>query len=278
VSAEQVPLFQLLQEVALRTGMEVRGLEGLREKVSVHFVHLSLHAGLQQLLVGMNYLLLERKIPQGGIQPTLALVFRRGGTTPYLEVISSQARAVAENALEVEEERLVALRELARQGNETALQKAVFDPDPTIQEAAFTLLAERNRQGAVTLLVNTAKSGTPQEQLHALQLLHHTDQAEERTILSILGGAVTGKDIAVKNYAIQALAERGGPDAIGYLRQAIHDPDPSIRVMVLENAIQLVPHEQSLPLLQEALSDDDARVSATATSWLEEVFGETNFP
>jgi HEAT repeat protein len=72
----------------------------------------------------------------------------------------------------------------------------------------------------------------------------------------------------MRDYAIQALADRGGSDAMEYLRQAFRDPDPTVRRLAIENA---APQGQSLPLLREAVSGPDGTVRSFATFWLQEI-------
>jgi hypothetical protein len=144
VTAERVPLAQILQAVARRTGVEIRGLEGLQEKVSVHFANLPLREGLQKLLTPVNYFLLEKTAPRGGTQSTLVLVSGRQATPPS-EMVASEEGAKPEGepvAEEDLEERLAALYAVAEQGNEEALRKAVSDPDQTIRATALELLAQ----------------------------------------------------------------------------------------------------------------------------------------
>ena len=78
VVAQSVPLSQVLQEVARATGVEIQGLEGLEEQVSVSFSGLSLREGLKNLLEQVNHVILEKASPQGGTQPFLVQVFGRG--------------------------------------------------------------------------------------------------------------------------------------------------------------------------------------------------------
>jgi hypothetical protein len=58
VSAERAPLAQVLREVARRTGVEIQGIDGLQESVSVRFSDLPLRVGLEKLIpeAGSNLL------------------------------------------------------------------------------------------------------------------------------------------------------------------------------------------------------------------------------
>ncbi len=274
VIAEEAPLAKLLQEVARQTGVEVQGLEGLRAEVSVRFSGLPLEAGLRKLLAPVNYLLVEKVSPQEGTRPTLALVFTRGtplaanpnkdGTPPGNE------SAVGEDR----KERFAALHAAAELGNKSLLREAVFDPDPSLQEAALALLAEQDRQEAADLLVEAAQSAHPQQRLQALQLLHHSGQVDEQTVLTALDIAIADVDAEVKGYAIQALVERGRPESIGQLDRALRDPDPSVRLLVLESVVSAVPQEQRHSFLQEASGDADAQVRAAAAAWLGQAVDE----
>lgn len=290
VTAEQVPLAHILQEVARQTGMEILGLEEFQEPVSVHFSGLSLNEGLQKLHV--NSLVVWETLPQGGTRPVLALVFRQGAPSSPEAIPGTAGTQLAsepgnedglkeqsgQNLMVMEQpagepsdeddlnERLKALSAFARQGNEEALREAILDPDQTIQAAALELLAKRDRQKAVAFLVDATKSDQSERQLQALQLLHQTDQAEEGTVRSTFAEALADDDVSVKEYAIRALVDRGGLDMIGYLRQAFHDPDPAVRILVIESVSQ---RDEGRLLLEEALTDDDEMVRSLAAAGLE---------
>jgi HEAT repeat protein len=266
VNAEEIPLAQILQEVARQTGMEIRGLGGLQEQVSVHFVGLSLPQGLQKLSV--NFAIVWETSPQGDPQPVLVLIFGRRvpsppeaqhreespgaeETEPAGEPMAEGPQPAGESMAEdAQAERLNALHTFAEQGNEEALWKALFDPDPTIQAIALALLAARDRQRVIAAIVEATKSDETELQLQALQLLSQTNQADEETVLAALSHALTDEAIPVKRYAIQALAHWEGADALGYLHQALHDPDPVVRRLVVE---EIAGQDRGHLLLQEAL-------------------------
>ena len=169
---------------------------------------------------------------------------------------------------EAQDERLAALCVPSpQQGDIEALQQAVFDPDQIIQATAFELLSAEDRQAASDTLVQAARSEQPPRRLQALSLLHQTGQADELTVLSVLEEALADHDVTVKSYAIQALAERGGADAIEVLRQALHDPDVAMKKVIIEKVVQTA---QGHALLQEALSDEDKTIRSLAAFWLEE--------
>jgi HEAT repeat protein len=102
--------------------------------------------------------------------------------------------------------------------------------------------------------------------VQVLQVLHETGAADEGTVLAVLREALADADLHVKGYAIQALADRGGAEATEALHQALRDPNPAVRLAVIE---RVIPRDQGLALLQEGLADEDARVRAEAAARLE---------
>jgi len=269
VTAEETPLAQVLQEVARQTGLEARGLERLQEKVSVRFSSLSLREGLQKLLAYVNYVILEKKSFQGDAQPVLVLASGRR-TTPS----TGERGEKPEEDPVVEEDqgrRLAALYASVQQGDSEALQKALFDRDQVVQATAYELLAKQDPEKAVAVLLEATKSDQPGTRLQALQLLDQSGQAEGRVALSALDSALGDEDVTVKGYAAQALVERGTPEAMVHLYRALHDPDPSFRMMVVE---VVAGKEQGREMLQAALRDDNEAVRSMAAFWLERASAE----
>lgn len=168
---------------------------------------------------------------------------------------------------ETQVKRLRAVQHAAAGDDDETLRKALLDPDPMVQGDALQALATRDSGGAVEVLLGALKSGDSAARLQALQSLDQSGMADQGTVLSALHDALSDVDIAVKGYAIQALAQRGGPQAMGYLRDALRDSDPSVRLMVVDSVIGT---PDGLPLLQEASSDSEESVRSSASRGLKE--------
>jgi hypothetical protein len=293
MNAEHVPLAQLLHEVARQTGMEIDGLAGLQDTVSVRFGGLPLYEALQRLPV--DFALVWETEPRHTPRPVRAFVFRRPTAVPQ-QTFSLEGRLAEQGAGPQEapgargqpvqglpelaqatppqeaatggeqEARARALQDFAQQGNVQPLQQALVDPDPFIQAAAFARFAELDRQGAIAALLDLSASAQPEQREQALALLHQSGVVDEETVLAALRAALADADATVKGYAINALAVRGGAEAFASLHQALHDPDPAIRQLVLESVIQL---DDGLPLVQEALADTEESIRMLARSRLE---------
>jgi hypothetical protein len=117
-------------------------------------------------------------------------------------------------------------------------------------------------------LVEWARSDKDAEtRVQALSSLSSHAEADEGAVESVLDAALTDKDPGVRGYAVQAIASRKGPAATEQLRQALKDSDPGVRIMAVDS---VVPKEQGLALLQEALSDADELVRTIARDRLKQ--------
>jgi HEAT repeat protein len=158
-------------------------------------------------------------------------------------------------------------------GDTEVLQKAILDPDLAIQKASFEALAASDPAGAVDSLLRAAHSDNADMRVQAIELLVEVFPVDPGSALSALRGALADKDASVKAAAIQALATQGGAEATALLRQALHDSDPSERLLVIQSVAQTA---EGLPLLQEASSDMDEAVRAFASGWLTPPDSEAN--
>jgi hypothetical protein len=284
VSAQGVSLAQILREVVRQTGIEVQGLEGLEQRVSVRFADLSLRDGLEKLLAQMDYAILGDLSAEGGKRPARVVVSgrwpppavsaRKEAAEPEGEPArgakgSSPDGTETEDTIEAEpdpEAQRATLQVFAREGNEEALRAALRDQDQAVQATAFELLAERDPRWALNLLTEATKSEEPVTRLQALQLFEQSGRADETTTMTALREALADDTVTVRQYAIQALATRGGADAFDALRQSFfRETDPAVKVMLIESIAQ---QDQGLGLLQEAARDPDEAVRFAAALWL----------
>lgn len=288
VRIRNAPWDDVLQAIKRQAGVMIQVQGQLAGTLSLEFESLPLQQGLRRLFRDANALHIHTPRPQEGSIPKILIrvwIFPQAGVTEAAAAAGQEApdsldqtadatphAKEAQRELEPateddQDERLTALHAFHHQGNIEALQQAVFDPDQTIQATALELLATQDRQAASDALVHATRSEQSPRRLQALSLLHQTDQADELTVLSALEEALADHEVMVKSYAIQALAERGGADALEVLRQALRDPDIAMKKIIIEKVAQTA---QGHSLLQEALSDDDTTIRSLAAFWLEE--------
>ena len=163
-------------------------------------------------------------------------------------------------------DRLAALREVLAKGGteaEQALFGAALDPDPSIREwASETLAARKSQEGFQTILkAATAKDAVTR--LMALQVLSQ----HEPVALPALAKALSDRDMEVKSYAMQMLAQKGSPEALKALGQVVHDPNPAFREYALRFLGQLG-DPTSQYYIGLALQDEDEAIRGLAADLL----------
>jgi hypothetical protein len=281
VSAENAELSQVLREVAHQTGIKIRGSQDVRQRVSMHLSDVSLEKGLKALLDGVDYAVMgdisspeKARSAQVVVFAWLAAPDSNRAATPSAgtdgvqkaKAVAARKRAGSEDETASQQDKaLAAVEAAAAKGDLEALSKAVQSSDPAVQSQAFEELTRLNPQAALDALSNALKSDEPAQRLQALQILDQADQADNDTVVSAMSQALNADDPSIKDYAIQALARRGGSQEMDLLRQAMGDPDPAVRLMVLESVGQ---ETEALPLLQQAVNDSDPSVSAAANQLL----------
>lgn len=261
VMAEKTALSEILREVARQTGLEVRGLEGLQEEVSVRFVDLPFDEALRKLLDRVNSLIIGESSPQGKPRPVLGVVFeRRTALSP--EKLKEEPVALWEE----QGARLAALTEILDKGGtqaEQALFSAALDPDPSIRELASETLAARNSEEDFQTILKAATAEDALTRLMALQVLSQ----HETFALPALAEALLDQDREVKGYAMQMLAQKRSPKALEALGQVLHDPNPAFRQYALKFLRQLG-DPTSLSYIGLALHDEDEAVRGLAADLL----------
>jgi len=110
-------------------------------------------------------------------------------------------------------------------------------------------------------LLEMAQDDDPTIRAQALSDLSQSGKDSGGTIRSALAAALTDEDARVRGHAVQILAGRGASEEMEDLWQALSDPDPYVRAMVVRTAVL---NDQGIALLLEAGSDEDATVRSDA--------------
>jgi hypothetical protein len=153
------------------------------------------------------------------------------------------------------------------QEDEDELIKRIMSSDPTVQVAAFERLASLDSGRAIEAVEAAIKNGDAGARLQALQLLDQDPQADTDTVFSALRAALGDQDVNLKQFAIQALAGRGGSEAMDLLNQAFNTPDTNARLMVLQGVAD---KKEGQSLLERAASDPDQVVAISASALLDQ--------
>ncbi len=259
VDAEGAPLLEVLRTVSRQTGIVVTGAQGLREPVFAHLAELSLRQALDKLLCHLNYAIIAAtsSSPRG----MRAVIFKSG----QVGFQSSEATA---SSNDTEDLKLKEIEDAVKQRDRHTLRRLIHDNDPTVQAAAFDALAGEDKDMAVSTLVASARGNSDAvARLQSLQLLERSGVAEEQLLVSTLRDALQDPDPSISASAIQSLAGQGGAGAIDALSTALHSSDRSTRLLVIQSVAGTA---AAVPLLREALSDQDETVSSLAATLLKQ--------
>ena len=267
IHADHAPLSLVLLEVVRQAEMEIHGLEGIAGEVSVQFAALSLRAGLQRLLTGVNYLLVERMNAAGEVA-LLRLVFAGQGRgenqhreeASEHETAAGRQRSLNQRLLEVQEA-MDAEPERATQ----VLHSAVQDPDPTIRQQAYSQLYERGEKATVaSLLRQDAVSADSERRRTAIDSLGSLFAIEAVDLLRI---ATTDEHPDVRHAAFEHLAHIDDPDSSAALVERLTHPDPAIRALALE-ALASQDTATAREAAQTLLEDGDEELRGKAANLL----------
>jgi hypothetical protein len=154
VTAERASLSQVLEEIAKQTGIEIRGGEVLKTKVSAKFSSVSLGKGLHDLLGPLNYAFLEKAPAEGrGPGATFALVVLPQGVSTSTQVESKPKPAVIVSnvgGVNSDKNQATTLTQGETQPQETQAVAATTSDDvaqPRDDHAADAIISEEGNPG-----------------------------------------------------------------------------------------------------------------------------------
>lgn len=248
IESKQMPWAKVLRAIGEKTGIRIHYSIPLEGSVTVSFKALPMRQALERLFGPEAHLILRYPIGSGrpverGLLPLEVWVLGKvagdiAGGTPE--------RKSAEGATETKSS------SMANPDTEPEMPEDIAEPIPTPEEIQAA-------QDEIDTLIGMTKHDDPAQRLQALLSLSGHEKTDAVTVRSSLETALTDRDANVRAYAVQTLASRGGPQAMGYLWQALRDPDPAVRIVAVQMA---VPKDQAF--LQAALSDKDEHVRSVA--------------
>jgi len=284
VSAERAPLAQVLREVARQTGIEVDGLQGLQQRVSVRFTRLALRDGLAKLLAHQDYAMVGDPSSATGGEPVTLVILghppspavadapraETGSAGAAEQMALSGAGPTAPASAPVTEqdpaERAAAVYALANDGDMDAIRRALLDPDPGVQAIAFQALAERDPHEAARMAVDASRSDDLSRRLSGLFAL---GQLDDTIAVPALAHALADADEGVREYAVQSLRGQSSPEAEAALSRALQDASPAIRLLALEALA--CRGRTGEAYLRSAAQSEDSLLRARAAQLLQQV-------
>jgi hypothetical protein len=246
VKVQQMPLEQVLKEVAQQSGIRLRIQGSLAEPVSVVFEDLPLDDGLKRLLKDRNFVLMYTRGPAGAApqQLTEVLVFSTAPAStlarrPEPESARGPARAGATGG--------------QQQGGWSALiSKGLQDGDPAVRKEVIEQLGALGDKRAVEPLIRALGDENAEVRTSATSALE--DIRDERAIEPLGRALLTDTDEVVRAQAAQALAYIGGEHALAALEAALQDKSTEVRERVVEALIS-IGGERASALLQQVSAD-----------------------
>jgi HEAT repeat protein len=247
----------VLDEISKQSGIRFHYAIPLAGSVTVEFTDLPLKQALERLFgPEANFIFrYPQTADQADPRPVPAEVW-------ILGKVSGAGADASRSAAELKS---------SASGSDAAARKLADQDDSSSVETADSQAEPED----IDTLLETTKAEDPTLRMQALSALAASDNADEAIVRSALDAALADADAGVRGQAVQALASRGGSEAIALLRQALGDADPSVRLMAVDS---VVPQEQGIALLQEALSDVNETVRYRAASKLKEGSVELSKP
>lgn len=242
ISAQDVPLQDVLDEIASQSGLVLVQESPLPGRLTVAIERLSLRLALQRILRDSSYQLYEATLrptadEASNDRPSTLWIFTKG-TSTRSDAVEFLETAILEDDLRARKEAVKVLANIGSADVIGPLSLALADDDSSMRIAAIDALAAIGGEEA----------------------------------LAALASAAMDDDAWVRGEAAYALAETGERSAAQYLALAMNDESPAVRASVA-GAYAELPRENAIPALAIALRDPDPSVRLEAVEALEEIGG-----
>jgi hypothetical protein len=264
VTADRMPLSQVLREVGQRTGLEMRGVQDASGVVSVQFSGETVAQGVQELLGGINYAVIGSLASTKDIQEARVVVLS----------------ATSTDDLDVGGPLNAARKKPANPAGSAAAQAArwradLMSADPAAQDRGFAEINKLDPKQAFDALEDVITNGDGVARLRALQFMDQDGSLDPNQVVGALRDALNDQDSTLRDYAIEALGRQSSPEALDALRQQFEGGDTATRLSILEAISQ---RSDAQSLIQQAANDPDQGVRTMATELLQSTGAQPQQP
>lgn len=254
LQAIQRPYIEVLDAIQKETGIRFHYSIPMAEAVTLSLKDVPVQQALKRLLGRESQLMF--RFPEGN-------AVSNSGVPDEVWILGEVSGPIAEAGEPIESGPANKSLSSVAEGAVTTAQSSET-PAPG-NKAQPEVAQTTNAQSEIDSLIETAESEDPTQRLQAVSALAGYRQADQEAVNAVLNAALTDQEAVVRTQAIQALVRRGGPEATGYLEQAMRDQDPGVRIMALES---VDPAKHDVDLVKQALFDAHPAVRATAEAML----------
>lgn len=265
VSADSMPLSQVLREVSQRTGLEIRGVQDATGMVSVQFSNASVAQGMQELLGGINYAVIGSLASAQEIRDARVIVLNATSTDNI--DLGGPLGAARRNPIRPPG----ASPNAATTAAKNRWRDELMSSDPAQQDRGFSEINKLDPKDAFDAVQDIVTNGDGVARLRALQFMEQDGSLDENQVSGALREALNDQDNTLRDYAIQALGRESNPEALDALRQQFDAGDSATRLSVLEAISQ---RSDARSIIQQATNDPDQSVRTMASELLQGMSGQ----
>ena len=254
IRADNVALDDLLAEISLQSGLEVKANGVLDEPITLRIDALPFPEAIAGILRHRSYVL--QYVPP--VNAHRSKLWISANIAPH--DVSSSAIASAGNA--------TGDLEFEWTDDMTRLSEAMTDDDARVRLRAVAALADVGGYEAASALSATALSdGNPSVRAEAI---HALSEVGGDNVIEVFKHALMDPDKQVRATAIEAFAEIGGDEAAFALAYALNSDDVRLRTAAVD-ALAEIRGEAALRMLEQGLGNQDGAVRDAAAAHLAEL-------
>ena len=232
VVTDDVPVHDLLEEIARQAGVALSLPNALPQRVTVEFDGLTLPLGIDRVLHGMSYAF--RYSPGSTENKLWVFASGRSSTDASAESfveLGSPPPAPVDDGVAMRLEAVAALADQETDPFAFALASAVVDDSPAVRFEAVHALGEIGGAVSTRLLQHALLDADAEVRTAAVDAL---GQVTGEQSVNALAGVLSDPDPALREKAIYALGEIGGETVTGLLREASLDSDEWVRAAAVD--------------------------------------------